>query len=181
APLFFSLLVARPPPCRPSSPTRRSPDLALATDPNSVAATWGSGRTLTGLETVSYRPLRRAVIAAGFADGTRRYLKVLRSDRAADLDGRHRVLLEAGVPAPVPVSEPVSDVVALEQGAGVSLAEYFLADGGATVRPQDFISLLDRMPTQVMTLPAREAWTDRLPAYASAASSALPEHSERIA
>ncbi|GAA4835714.1 phosphotransferase [Garicola koreensis] len=157
------------------------PGLALATDPHSVAATWGAGRTLTGLETVSYRPLRRAVIAADFSDGTRRYLKVLRTQRAAELDGRHRVLLEAGVPAPVPVSEPVSDVVALEQGAGVSLAEYFLADGGATVRPQDFTSLLDRMPTQVMTLPAREAWTDRLPAYASAASSALPAHTERIA
>ena len=157
------------------------PGLRLATDPNSVAATWGAGRTLTALETVSYRPLRRAVIAADFSDGTRRYLKVLRTERAGELDGRHRVLLEAGVPAPAPVSDPVSDVVALEQGEGVSLAEYFLADGAATVRPQDFISLLDRMPAQVMALPSREAWTDRLPAYASAASSALPDHTERIA
>lgn len=156
------------------------PGLRVATDPKSVAATWGSGRTLIRLETISYRPLRRAVIAADFSDGTRRYLKVVRTRRAAELDERHRMLLEAGVPAPMPVSHPVSDVVALAQGEGVSLAEYFLADGGATVQPQDFISLLGRMPAQVMALPAREAWTDRLPAYASAAGSALPQHVDRI-
>lgn len=157
------------------------PGLRLAADPSSVAELWGPGRTLTGLETVSYRPLRRAVIAADFSDGTRRYLKVLRSGRAGELDARHRVLLEAGVPAPVPVGDPVGDVVALEQGEGIPLAEHFLADGGATVRPQDFISVLDQMPAEVMELPAREAWTDRLPAYASAAASALPAHRQRIA
>ncbi|WP_300343857.1 phosphotransferase [Nesterenkonia sp.] len=157
------------------------PGLRLATDPDSVASIWGAGRVLTGLETVSYRPLRRAVIAADFSDGSRLYLKVLRSGRAVDLDARHRMLLEAGVPAPVPVSDPVSDVVALQRGDGVSLAEYFLADGAATVRPKDFVALLEQMPEEVMTLPAREAWTDRLPSYASAAASALPSHADRIA
>lgn len=156
------------------------PGLALATDPSAVAAQWGAGRTLTGLETVSYRPLRRAVIAARFSDHRRLYLKVLRAGRAAELHDRHRLLLEAGVPAPVPVGEPVSDVVALEQGDGASLAEDFLFDGAAAVRPQEFIGLLDRMPQEVMSLSAREAWTDRLPAYASAATSALPAQRDRI-
>lgn len=157
------------------------PGLQLATDPGSVQSTWGKDHTLTALETVSYRPLRRAVIAADFSDGSRLYLKVLRTSMADDLYARHRMLELAGVPTPHPAREPVRDVVALQQGPGVSLAEYFLADGAATVRPDDFIDLLDRLPEDVMGLPARDAWTDRLPAYASAATSALPEHSERIA
>ncbi|QCU77615.1 aminoglycoside phosphotransferase family protein [Citricoccus sp. SGAir0253] len=41
--------------------------LALASDPASVAAVWGAGRVLTDLQTVSYRPLRRAVLRAEFA------------------------------------------------------------------------------------------------------------------
>lgn len=161
------------------------PGLQLATDPGTVAELWGKNpdgqqRTLTALVTISYRPLRRAVIAADFSDGSRVYLKVLRRGRASDLDSRHRMLLASGVPAPIPVRAPISDVVALEQGHGVSLAEYFLADGGSAVRPGEFIELLDQMPAEVMTLPARDAWTDRLPAYASAAVSALPEAEKRI-
>lgn len=156
------------------------PGLPLATDPASVAETWGRGRRLVGLETVSYRPLRRAVIAAAFDDGSRLYLKVLRAGRASDLHARHRMLLDAGIPAPVPVREPVDDVVALEAGAGEPLAEHILADGGEALDPAQFLGLLEAMPAEVMTLPARDAWTDRLSAYASAAFSALPRRTDRV-
>lgn len=156
------------------------PGLRLATDPASAARIWGRGRELTALETISYRPLRRAVIAADFSDGSRVYLKVLRAGRAADLDARHRMLLDAGLPVPVPVREPIGDVVALESGEGVSLAEHFLTDGAAAVNPAEFIRVLDEMPAQVLDLPSRDAWTDRLPAYASAAASALPQCHHRI-
>ncbi|WP_084710173.1 phosphotransferase [Nesterenkonia alba] len=156
------------------------PGLPAATDPHSVARIWGMGRTLTGLETISYRPLRRAVIAADFSDGSRIYLKVLRSGRAADLEARHTALLRARVPAPRLVREPVHDVLALEQGRGLPLAEHFLADGGAGIRPSSILAVLDALPASVMALPAREAWTDRLAAYASAAEAALPQCAERI-
>lgn len=156
------------------------PGLKLATDPASVADLWGAGRRLVALETISYRPLRRAVIAADFDDGARLYLKVMRAGRAADLHARHRMLLDAGIPAPRLAREPVADVVALEEGAGESLAEQLLADGGAAVDPSQFLRLIDAMPASVMTLPARDAWTDRLPAYALAAASALPHCVERI-
>ncbi len=156
------------------------PGLPLAASPAAVAATWGEGAELISLETISYRPLRRAVLAADFSDGRRIYLKVLRKDRAADLVARHRMLLEAGVPAPVTVGDPVSDVVALRKGEGVPLAEHFLADGAAAVRPADFIELLDALPEEVLTLPSRDAWTDRLPSYATAAVSALPVCERRI-
>lgn len=157
------------------------PGLRIATDPDSVREVWGDGRELVSLETISYRPLRRAVIAAAFGDGSRIFLKVLRHRRGEQLHRRHQLLLEAGVPAPVPVREPVSDVVALKEGPGESLAEYFLADGAAHATPEQFIQTLEQLPADVMTLPAREAWTDRLSAYASAATSALPDAAARIA
>ncbi|MGJ9373750.1 phosphotransferase [Nesterenkonia sp. CF4.4] len=156
------------------------PGLRIATDPDSVRNVWGAGRDLVSLETISYRPLRRAVIAAEFADGTRLFLKVLRARRADQLHTRHQLLLDAGIPAAVPVREPVLDVVALREGTGESLAEYFLADGAAGAEPEQFIELLEKLPAEVMTLPAREAWTDRLSAYATAATSALPEAADRI-
>lgn len=156
------------------------PGLRLATDPKSVAAVWGEGRQLVALETVSYRPLRRAVIAADFADGLRLYLKVLRAGQGEVVDARHRMLMGAGVPTARPIREPVDDVVALVEGPGEPLAEYFLADGGDHVDPQIFIDMMDRIPHEVMTLPARESWTDRLSAYASAAAAALPDCASRI-
>lgn len=156
------------------------PGLRIATDPDSVRKVWGAGRDLISLETISYRPLRRAVIAAEFDDGTRLFLKVLRARRADELHTRHQLLLDAGIPAAVPVREPVLDVVALKEGPGESLAEYFLADGAAGAAPEQFIELLEKLPAEVMTLPAREAWTDRLSAYATAATSALPEAADRI-
>lgn len=156
------------------------PGLRIATDPDSVRKVWGAGRHLVSLETISYRPLRRAVIAAEFDDGTRLFLKVLRERRADHLYTRHQLLLDAGVPAAVPVREPVLDVVALQEGPGESLAEYFLADGAASCSPEQFIELLEKLPAEVMTLPAREAWTDRISAYASAATSALPDSAGRI-
>lgn len=156
------------------------PGLRLATTPAAAAATWGEGEELSSLETISYRPLRRAVLAADFADGRRTYLKVLRQGRAADLVARHRILLDADMPVPVTVGDPVSDVVALRQGSGVSLAELFLADGAAAVRPGDFVDLLDALPEAVRSLPLRDAWTDRLPSYAAAAVSALPDCQRRI-
>lgn len=156
------------------------PGLPLATSPAAVAEAWGEGAELTSLETISYRPLRRAVLAADFADGRRTYLKVLRQGMAEDLAARHQMLLEAGLPAPQVAGAPMQDVVALRRGAGISLAELFLADGAAAVRPSGFVELLDALPAEVLSLPTRDAWTDRLPSYAAAAVSALPGYEHRI-
>lgn len=157
------------------------PGLALATSPAAVTETWGEGAGLKSLETISYRPLRRAVLSADFDQGTRVYLKVLRSGFAEDLAARHRMLVKAGLPAPQLIGEPVSDVVALRRGTGVSLAEHFLSDGAAAVRPADFMELLDALPDEVLWLPRKDAWTDRLPSYAAAAATTLPDCHHRIA
>ncbi|WP_313822598.1 phosphotransferase [Citricoccus sp.] len=175
--------------------------LALASDPASVAALWGRGGTLVDLQTVSYRPLRRAVLravvtgvpgAAGAPDpsatvdtpgasGSRTlFLKVMRAGLATRLHHRHTLLAAAGVPVPVVLGPPVADVLAFEQGEGEVLANAIMANGARQVEPADVVGILDRMPAELVELTRREAWSDRTPDYGHAAATALPDQARRI-
>lgn len=157
--------------------------LALASDPDSVASLWGGGGTLVDLQTVSYRPLRRAVLRAVVSgdNGQRTvFLKVMRPGLATRLHHRHTLLAAAGVPVPVALGPPVADVLALEQGEGDVLATAIMADGARHVDPQDVLGVLDRMPPELVELPRRDAWSDRTGAYGHAAATALPDQARRI-
>ncbi|GAA1132302.1 phosphotransferase [Citricoccus alkalitolerans] len=175
--------------------------LALASDPASVAALWGRGGTLVDLQTISYRPLRRAVLravvtdipgtpgapdasgtsAASGASGRRTvFLKVMRAGLATRLHHRHMVLAAAGVPVPVVLGPPVADVLAFEQGDGQVLANAIMANGARQVEPADVVGILDRMPADLLELPRRDAWSDRTSDYGHAAATALPDQARRI-
>ncbi|MGJ9402190.1 aminoglycoside phosphotransferase family protein [Arthrobacter sp. KK5.5] len=162
------------------------PGLRSATVEQEVWRIWGRDDTLRRLETVTYRPLRRAVVRAEFATAapvvhTRRlYLKVMRAGLAEGLHRRHRVLHDAGLPVPRPVGEPVDDVVALAEVTGDPMSKLILQDGATSLAPGDLLELLDRLPEEALGFPRRPAWSDRLGRYASAAAVALPEHGERI-
>jgi hypothetical protein len=157
--------------------------LALASDPESVTALWGRGRTLTELQTVSYRPLRRAVLRAVLTEGTERntvFLKVMRAGLATQLHHRHTLLAAAGVPVPPVLGPPVADVLALGQGEGEVLANAIMENGARYLDPADVVGILDRMPHELVSLRRREAWADRTPAYGHAAATALPDEARRI-
>ncbi len=163
--------------------------LALASDPTSVAALWGRGGMLVDLQTISYRPLRRAVLRAVVtgvpgtpgASGRRTlFLKVMRAGLATRLHHRHTLLAAAGVPVPVVLGPPVADVLALEQGEGEVLANAIMANGARQVEPADVVGILDRMPADLLELPRRDAWSDRTPDYGHAAATALPDQARRI-
>jgi len=153
--------------------------LALASDPGSVAAVWGAGEPLTDLQTVSYRPLRRAVLRAVFG-GRTVFLKVMRAGLATGLHHRHVLLAAAGVPVPPVLGPPVADVLALGEGTGTVLAGEIMADGARRIDPPEVTQLLDRMPAELLSLPRREAWADRTPSYGHAAATALPDQARRI-
>ena len=153
--------------------------LALASDPESVAAIWGSGDRLSELQTVSYRPLRRAVLRAVFG-GRTVFLKVMRGGQAITLHHRHVLMAAAGVPVPPVLGPPVADVLALGQGTGQVLARDIMTDGARRIAPERITELLDRMPAELLTLPRREAWSDRTASYGHAAAIALPEYAQRI-
>ncbi|WP_413543850.1 aminoglycoside phosphotransferase family protein [Citricoccus nitrophenolicus] len=157
--------------------------LALASDPESVASLWGGGGTLIDLQTVSYRPLRRAVLRAVVSgEGGQRtvFLKVMRPGLATRLHYRHTLLAAAGVPVPAVLGPPVADVLALEQGEGEVLAAAIMADGARHVDPAAVLGVLDRMPNELVELPRRDAWSDRTGDYGHAAATALPDQARRI-
>ncbi|MFF0991180.1 phosphotransferase [Kocuria sp. CPCC 205315] len=131
------------------------------------------------LAEVSYRPTRRAVLRA-VHESQVHYLKVQRQGRAAALHARHRMLLEAGLPVPVPCGDPVQDVVVLRQLPGTPLAVSVREDGAAALRPEHVLALLDALPAAALDLPARVSWTERVLDYGHAAAVALPEERERI-
>lgn len=155
------------------------PGLRLATTPDAVGETWGAGRGLEDLRTLTYRPLRRAVMLARFDDGEELFLKVLRRD-ADIMHAKHEMLLAAGIPAPEPAGPPVQEVLALRRVAGMPLAEDLMHAGVLPLSPERIISLLDSLPAGLMDVPAREAWSDRLEWYVLAAVTAMPAAEPRI-
>lgn len=156
------------------------PGLALVSMPASVEQVWGDGAPVQTLETLAYRPLRRAVLRATFADGRRLYLKALHRDAEA-LHRRHALLVEAGIPAPAPVGEPVHGVVALLESEGESLAMALSREGAELPDAADLLAMLDRLPLSLLQERRRESWSERLPDYADAASVAFPALRGRIA
>lgn len=155
------------------------PGLALATTPELVEANWGNGQSLSKLQTLAYRPLRRAVLLAHFDDGHDLFLKVLRKD-AQLLYDKHLTLLRAGIPASRPVGPPVQGVVAFHRANGVPLAEDLMAAADLPLDPQRIIELLDSLPVALMEFPARPAWSDRMDWYGHAAQTAMPDQAARI-
>ena len=155
------------------------PGLATASVPETVERIWGRGSPLEHLETVTYRPLRRAVLRARLG-GETLYLKVLRRD-ADQLAARHRLLLEAGVPAP-PVVGPVTDeVVALATVPGSPLAQALRDSPTLPLPAAAILNLVDAFPVDLLEMSSRHAWTDRIDAYADAAAVAVPAAAARIA
>lgn len=159
------------------------PALASATYPHAVADLLrGIGLDADGLQlnVVTYRPRKRAVVEVTTPQ-TRLFLKVLRPSVARDVDARHRLLTDAGVPVPRSLGWSDTGLVVLEalQGRPMrsSLAEP--ADG-KVIDPHEVISLLDRLPGDVVDLPRRKPWSAHSVHYADVVAAARPVHAERV-
>src|SRR5699024_1729408 len=48
------------------------------------------------------------------------------------------------------------------------------------IQPADVLGVLDRMPQELVELPRRDAWSDRIVDYGHAAATALPGQAQRI-
>lgn len=153
------------------------PGLASASVPGEVERRWGGGRPVTELETLVYRPLRRAVLRATLGGGEQLYLKVLR-DGAAALAARHHELAEAGVPVPDVLDASRDEVLVLRRARGDSLAAVLAAGGG--FEPARLLETLDRLPDSLLGQRRRASWSERVGAYAQGARVAAPELSTRI-
>lgn len=152
------------------------PGLATASSREALAVTLGP---VNGLELVTYRPLRRAVLRARTPDRTV-YLKVVRPHTAVLLEQRHTMLSAAGLPV-APAELHDDGVLVLGEVSGTPLTQAFADDGAARVRPGDVLALLDRFPVEVLGLKRRPSWAERVADHAGAAAAALPGSAQRIA
>lgn len=156
----------------------RLPALAPACDPEVVAGWLGIDRV--DLALVAYRPLRRAVLRAT-GNGRVHYVKVLLPARAIPQLTRHRLMAEAGI-GPEVIAEPATGVLIVAAADGEPLAERFaaVAAGRPAPDPHEIVRVLDRMPRELLTVPKRSAWSERLDFHGAAAIVALPEAAEEI-
>ncbi|GAA1715517.1 hypothetical protein GCM10009809_09610 [Isoptericola hypogeus] len=176
------------------------PGLAAGSTPARVAdrlRSAGVDAEVVALETVTYRPLRRAVLRArtdGAAGPRTVYVKVVRPSRVRDLvrrhdlffrepDGRARRAGRGGpdasqggagraLAAPRVLSWTADGVVLLSEVPGESVAARVAATPALgqqdAVDPAEILRAAAGLPAAGVVLARRPAWADRLDRYASA-------------
>ncbi len=163
------------------------PGLARAAYPTSMAAVLNAYKAVAEpiagdqleLEMVTYRPRRRAVLRASVAGGETFFVKVLRERLFADVSLRHKLLLDAGVPAPRIAAGTADFLLVLGQLPGRPLARAVF-DPVAPCSAEELIGVLDAMPAAVADLERRPPWADAVDHYARMVSAALPAEEDRL-
>lgn len=155
------------------------PALAVACTPSLLSRRLGQA---VKASMVAYRPTRRAVVKVTYSDETTAYAKVLRPSQSAAFAQRHRMLREAGVPAPEVLRDDPDGLVLLSTGRGVALSGLLSRGMDEAQAGRVFtglIALLDALPASALRLDRHPAWSERAGHYAHAAATVLPEHASR--
>ncbi len=126
------------------------------------------------LRMIGYRPRRRAVLRVDLPSrGETLYCKVLRERVFSDVVRRHRLLLDAGVPAPGVAATTADALLLLRALPGRPLAKA-LFDAQPPCTAEQIIGLLDGMPASVAQLERRPPWSDAVAHYAQMVAQAMP-------
>ena len=154
------------------------PALPMACSPVIMSELLGE---LVGIELMSYRPTRRAVVKVVRGDGNVGFGKVLRPASARELVERHRILQEANVGAPRVILSNDDGLVLSSNLPGEPLAN-LLSRGMGKRTPmvlEELVGVLDSLPRAALNFRERPAWADRAEHYGHAAATAVPEVAER--
>lgn len=162
------------------------PGLARAAFPERMAEVLNSGHVLPrpvvgeqmSLAMIGYRPRRRAVVKV-VVESQVFYVKVLRERLFDDVLHKHRVLLDAGLPAPQVAMTTDDHLLVTRELPGQSLAKALFFDGDPC-RAEDLIGLLDAMPPSVAQLERRPPWSHAVAYYGRLVSAPLPEVEEEV-
>lgn len=159
------------------------PGLPRAAYPERLAALFNDERVLSrpvtaeqlSVSMIGYRPRRRAVVKLVVNDPAETfYIKVLRPKLFDDVLGKHRMLVEAGVPGPEVALATDDKLLVLRELPGRSLARA-LFDPGDPCTAEQLIAILDSMPASVAALERRPPWSDAVAHYSSMVAVGLPE------
>lgn len=159
------------------------PGLARAAYPESMARvlteSGAVASPVTGadldLEMIGYRPRRRAVLRVGVTAPPPEtfFVKVLRERLFDQVLLRHRILLDAGVPAPEVAATTPDHLLVLRQLPGRPLA-LAVFDDTPPCTAEQLVHLLDSMPPAVGRLERRPPWSDAVAHYGRMVTRALP-------
>ncbi len=163
----------------------RLPGLAMAADPDLLAALWpetfAGGPLTTRWKT--YRPLRRAVLEVKNNEQTA-FVKVLTPRRARRLTDIHRIVDPSALPCARLLGEPKAGILPLSPLVGRPLTDFLFHDDPAKLLAglpaRRWLDLLDELPAELLKLKPRPAWTDGLNAYVRSAAAAFPQLAGRI-
>ena len=128
------------------------------------------------VETLTYRPLRRAVLRANRGDTTY-FIKVVRPDRVEPLADRHRLIADAGLGVPV-VARPAPGVLITPELVGSPLSDRLAA--GEAPSLAELLAALRQIPAAALALPARPGWPEILGFHTDTAVAQLPDSERRI-
>ncbi len=165
------------------------PGLPRAAYPDQLAELFNSegvlGSQVTAdqliVKMIGYRPRRRAVVEVRVRDSAQGFfIKVLRQKVCTDVLARHRLLLDAGIPAPSVALVTADHLMVTRELPGISLARAIFEPEDPCTAEQ-LIGALDAMPATVAQLGRRAPWTDAVSHYAAMISSAVPELAEDLA
>ena len=163
------------------------PGLVRAAYPESMAAVLNAYKAVPEpvaaadleLEMIAYRPRRRAVLRVAVEGGPVFFVKVLRERVFADVTGRHRLLLDAGVPAPGIAAATSDFLLVLHELPGRPLATAVF-DAEPPCSASDLINLLDALPPSVARLPRRPPWAESVDHYSRIVASAVPSLAAKL-
>lgn len=163
------------------------PAWSVACDATQLGARIGP---VASVEVLAYRPTRRGVVRAVLAGPPTEtvYVKIVRPGRGEGLTTRHQILVDAGIPAPAVLYSDETGLAVFAAGTGKSLAELLVEgleiENGPETAERVFSTLvatLDALPANLLDLPIRPAWAERVDHYAHAATTVLPDQAARIA
>jgi len=164
------------------------PGLSRAAYPESMAAVLNEYRVTAvpvvpsdlELEMIGYRPRRRAVLRVSVKHPPETFfVKVLRERLFHDVSARHRLLLDAGVPAPQIAAATPDFLLVLRQLPGRPLASAIFDDVDPCSAEQ-LVDLLDSFPASVARLERRPPWSDAVAHYGEMVSASLPTVARRV-
>lgn len=159
------------------------PGLASAAYPDRLAEIFNQSEVLNrqvsgadlAVRMIGYRPRRRAVVAVRVAgSGESFFIKVLRARMFDDVLAKHRLLLEAGLPAPSISLITPDHLLVTRELPGTSLARAIFEPEEPCTAEQ-LIGVLDAMPSSVTQLERRPPWSAAVGHYAAMITSAVPE------
>ncbi len=158
------------------------PGLAAASDPRAVAHLLddlGFGLGPVRVRTRAYRPGRRAVIEA-IGRGGRLFIKVVRPGHVEALHHRHRLLVDAGVPAPQSLGWTADGLLVLQALPGRTLREAMRSRLNAPPSGEAIAAMLDRLPAEMVNGGRHRSWLDRVGHYATVVGAVVPDQAARV-